>query len=57
MRKVPHHRTMKSLTSKIYDRVKMNPPTDEIKLHVPTLEKSDPSVIVTPIDEDNGQET
>lgn len=46
MKKVPHHSTMKSLTTKIYKRIKMNLPQGELKLHMPKPEEIDPDVVV-----------
>jgi len=56
MEKIPHHSTMKSLTKKLYERVKMNLPQSELKLHVPVLEKEDPTVIITPVESNDGRE-
>lgn len=58
MSKTPNARTMKSLITKLYKRVKMNVPSKELKLHIPEPEVQDPNVVVdnTPIQEESGSE-
>lgn len=49
----PSQRTMNSLVKRIYDRARMNPSVDEIKVHVPKKDEIDESLIIdnTPMEE------